>query len=66
MGQNVRSRQIEIEMIPAELRAKIHELMAAGILPKDPPVIHRASLGAVGAPRQDVCSICSAPEPTVS
>ncbi len=49
-----------------ELRSRIRELIASGDLPSDPPVIHRAGDGAGGARRQDVCSICTEPDPTVS
>ena len=52
-------------MTEADLRAKIRELMAAGSLPSEPPVIQRSGRDAGGARRQDTCAICAKPDPTV-
>jgi hypothetical protein len=52
-------------VIQAELRAKVHELMASGALPSDPPVIQRSGQDSVGARRNDVCAICTEADPAV-
>ena len=51
-------------MTEPDLRAKIRELMASGVLPKDPPIIQRVA--EVGARRQQPCAICAEPDPTIS
>jgi hypothetical protein len=48
----------------ADLRARVRELVAAGVLPKDPPIIQRVA--EVGARRQQPCAICAEPDPTIS
>ena len=50
-------------MTETELRHKVRALMAAGVLPSDPPVITRAGQG---AHRQDACAICAESDPSVS
>jgi hypothetical protein len=57
-----------------EARAKVRELMASGVLPNEPPVIHRAGRGTEGErarrlldnPRPEPCTICNEPGPTIS
>ena len=54
-------------MVSVELRAKVRELIAAGVLPSAPPVIERAGRGTEGDrtrmvvdnPRAEPCSICA-------
>lgn len=62
-------------MLGADLRAKIRELMASGVLPTDPPPITRPgptstpgttrSKTLVGGPHQEPCAICGEPGPQV-
>jgi hypothetical protein len=64
-----------VVMIEVELRAKIRELMAAGVLPKDPPPTkqpaptstpgNRRSRILVGGTLHEPCTICSEPGPQV-
>ena len=49
-------------MRSADRRAKIRELIAAGTLPNERPVIRRAGR----TRRQDTCLICTDPDPTVT
>jgi len=46
-----------------DLRAEIRELMASGVLPRNPPVITRAG---ERTHQQAVCAICAESNPTVS
>jgi hypothetical protein len=46
-----------------ELRPKIRDFMASGVLPNEPPVITRAGRG---APRKDASAICVESDPSVS
>jgi hypothetical protein len=46
------------------LRAKIREPIVSGVLPKEPPVIHR--VGEAGIRRQDKCAICAETDPTIT
>jgi hypothetical protein len=51
----------------SELRAKIRELMASGVLPGAPPVIERAGATAQnGKARPEPCTICEEPDPQIS
>jgi len=62
-------------MTRAELRAKIREFIASGVLPEDQPPITRPALWTtpgntrsrilVGSPRQEPCTICGEPGPQV-
>ena len=57
-----------------DLRAKVRELMASGVLPSAPPVIERAGRGTEGDrarmvvdnPRAEPCSICNESRPTIA
>jgi hypothetical protein len=59
-------------MTEAELRAKVHELMASGELPNEPPVIHQAGDGLqIGGKKRSLhetahCLICQQPGPSVT
>ena len=62
-------------MIQAELRAKVRELIALGVLPADPPPITRPaptstpgrtpSRTLIGGPLHEPCTICGEPGPQV-
>jgi hypothetical protein len=59
-------------MTDAQLRASVRDLIAAGELPSEPPVIHSSGEGgwrpASGwrTSRTETCAICEEPGPTVA
>jgi hypothetical protein len=61
-------------MTEGDLRAKVRELMASGVLPSAPPVIERAGRGTEGDrarmvvdnPRAEPCAICDEPGPPIA
>jgi hypothetical protein len=54
-------------MTQAELRTKIRELMASGVLPSGPPLIERPRThSVVKNPLPEPCTVCGEPGPQVS
>jgi hypothetical protein len=54
-------------MTDAELRTKIRELMASGVLPSGPPLIERSrTRSVVKNPLPEPCTVCGEPGPQVS
>jgi hypothetical protein len=59
-------------MTDAQLRARVRDLIAAGELPNEPPVIHSSGDGGwrPASPRRtarvETCAICGEPGPTVA
>ena len=49
-----------------DLRARIRELMASGVLPKDPPVIQRSGRDSAWAAQQQTYAICAKADPVVT
>jgi hypothetical protein len=47
----------------AELRAKVRELMASGVLPSGPPLIERPRTHTVvNSPLPEPCTVCGEPD----
>ncbi len=61
-------------MTNTDLRTRIRELVASGVLPSAPPVIERAGRGTegdrarmlLGNPSPEPCAICAEPETTIT